>query len=154
MVLPEEVVIDTRLIWKRKKDTKKFYLAEVKDCAYIIPFLSNLETLLMNEEIQSNIETQVPSRDGVYRSVIDGSYYRNTNIFNSIQNALAILFYYDELGVANPIGPFSAKHKLGVCYWTLGNIDPKYRSSVQSIMLYAIAKYSIIEKHGFSCLIL
>ena len=36
----------------------------------------------------------------------------------------------------------------GVFYYQLGNISPKYRSSLKSIHLVAITKSTIIKKYG------
>ena len=33
-------------------------------------------------------------------------------------------------------------------YYTLGNIPPKYRSTKQSIQLFAVAKSSVLQKYG------
>ena len=37
---------------------------------------------------------------------------------------------------------------IGVVYYTLGNIDPKLRSSLKCIQLLSIAKYEYIRTHG------
>ena len=36
----------------------------------------------------------------------------------------------------------------GVFYYQLGNLNPKYRSSLSSIHLVSIAKSSVIQKYG------
>ena len=36
----------------------------------------------------------------------------------------------------------------GIFYYQLGNISPKYRSSLRSIHLVSIAKSSIVKKYG------
>ena len=33
-------------------------------------------------------------------------------------------------------------------YYTLGNLDPKYRSSLKSIQLLSVVKYTLVVKHG------
>lgn len=42
---------------------------------------------------------------------------------------------------------------LGLLYYTLGNLDPKLRSSLKSIHLLSIAKYEHIVKYGIEELI-
>lgn len=39
---------------------------------------------------------------------------------------------------------------LGFFYYTIGNISPKFRSSLKAIQLVAVAKSSVIEKYGAS----
>lgn len=36
----------------------------------------------------------------------------------------------------------------GILYYTLGNLDPKLRSSLKSIHLLSIAKHEIITEYG------
>jgi hypothetical protein len=42
---------------------------------------------------------------------------------------------------------------IGLLYYTLGNLDPKLRSSLNSINLLSIAKYEYICKYGIEELI-
>ena len=37
---------------------------------------------------------------------------------------------------------------LGLLYYTLGNLEPKLRSSLKNIHLLSVAKYEIIKKYG------
>ena len=39
---------------------------------------------------------------------------------------------------------------VGLFYYTLGNISPKYRSSLQSIQLLAVANSQVILDHGIN----
>lgn len=39
---------------------------------------------------------------------------------------------------------------LGLFYFTLGNIIPKYRSSLKSIYLLGVVKSSIVSEYGFA----
>lgn len=39
-------------------------------------------------------------------------------------------------------------HYSGLVYYTLGNLDPKFRSSLKSIHLLSIAKYEHIVEYG------
>lgn len=48
---------------------------------------------------------------------------------------------------------FFADDVLGVVYYTLGNIHPKYRSQLDSIQLLAIATYPVIKKHGIDAIL-
>ncbi|XP_011688405.1 PREDICTED: uncharacterized protein LOC105450321 [Wasmannia auropunctata] len=76
----------------------------------------------------------------------DGSAYRENEFFRSHPNSLAIILYYDDLGVANPLGVSSKNQKLSMFYWTLGNIHPKERSSKNAIQLLAIVKTESLKK--------
>ncbi len=42
--------------------------------------------------------------------------------------------------------------QLGLAYYCLGNLHPKYRSSLSCIQLLFVTKYTSIEKHGYNLL--
>ena len=58
-----------------------------------------------------------------------------------------------ELGVCNPLGSHVKKHKVGVVFFTLGNIHPKYRSTFKSINLAILATKPVIERHGIDAVL-
>ena len=53
-----------------------------------------------------------------------------------------------ELELCNPLGTHVKKHKLAIMLFTLGNIDPRYRSSLKLIHLLIAATVPIVERHG------
>ena len=109
------------------------------------------------------------------RDICDGEFVRNHLIFSEHFDGLQFLLYYDDIEVCNALGAKAGKHKLGklmtmlvyhgpgylitlllcahiyvgVFYYTLGNIRPMFRSSLQAMQLVAIAKASDI--HTYSC---
>ncbi|XP_057329780.1 uncharacterized protein LOC130670395 [Microplitis mediator] len=103
-------------------------------------FNMNLKNLVSNKEVYFNIMSNPENSDYIYRTVLDGKFYKNNEFFKNNKNALAIVFYYDDLGVANPLGATAKAHKLSMFYWTLANIRPEVRSSLNTIQLYAIVK--------------
>lgn len=149
MVSAEKHILDTKLVWKKKKRPigKIAEICETTCDAYIVPFLNNLKNLLENDQVRSNIENPKSHEPGVYRTVLDGSYYQY-DFFRNHKNALAVILYYDDLGITNPLGAASQNQKLSVFYWTLGNIYPEFRSSKNAIQLYAILKTEYLRKPG------
>lgn len=63
----------------------------------------------MIEEVQTSRD----SRDGVYRDYCDGDFIRNHPLFKHNEEMLQLVFYFDEVEVANPLGSKRGKHKLG-----------------------------------------
>ena len=61
---------------------------------------------------------------------------------------MQILGNYDELEICNPLGSHVKRHKVGIVFYTVGNIDSKYRSQLKLINLAVIATIPVIEKHG------
>lgn len=97
----------------------------------------------MDEVSQSHI-----SSDGLLRDFCDGSIYKSHSIFASDQLALQIVPYYDELEICNPLGSYTKKHKVGMFYYTIANVHPKFRSSLKCIVLFAVAKSEDIKTFG------
>ena len=52
--------------------------------------------------------------------------------------------------MCNPLGSHIKKHKLGIVFYTLGNIHPKYRSTLRAINLALIATVPVIEYYGLN----
>lgn len=83
--------------------------------------------------------------DGVYSSFSDGALAETHPIFSEDPNALQIVFYYDDISLTTS----SAKRiKLGMFYFTLGNLDATFKSRVDTISLLAIAHYEDIHSYG------
>ena len=78
----------------------------------------------------------------------DGELFVNHPVFSTDPYALQIIGYFDELEVCNPLGTHTKKHKLGIILFMLGNIPPKFRSSLRAIHLVACAVHPIIVEHG------
>ena len=128
---------------------------EVQDTFQYVPVLSTLKKLLSDRTIMEEIE-MCPTRirsDGKIEDYCDGSLFREHPLFSEDHFALQIIGYYDEVEMCNPLGSHIKKHKLGVVFFTLGNIHPKYRSSLRVINLAIVATVPVIERHGISNLL-
>lgn len=139
LVLPKMLPIYKQLEWIKRKKCQ-YEIDEVERHAYIVPFLDNLKALLKNDEVRHYLENPKTQENGLYRTVLDGDYYRENEYFRNHPNALAIIIYYDDLGITNPLGVKSKTHKLSMFYWTIGNIHPQVRSNLNAIQLLAIVK--------------
>ena len=67
--------------------------------------------------------------------------------------ALQIMAFYDEVEHCNPLGTHVKKHKLGVVLFTLGNIHPKYRSTLCTIQLVLATTCPVIENYGIDIIL-
>lgn len=103
--------------------------------------------------------------EGLLNDYCDGLAYQHHPLFSTTDNSLEIMAYYDDVEVCNPLGSRSKKHKLGIVvmllcmkynyllyvalfYYTLGNIPPKYRSSLRAIQLLAVLKSNDLQLYG------
>lgn len=68
-----------------------------------MPFLLNLKNLLCNDEVRSCVDNPRLKEKKIYKTVLDGSFYQNNDFFQRNKNALAIILYYDDLEVVNPL---------------------------------------------------
>ena len=118
------------------------------DHFYHVPLLDSLKTLLFNTDVLSEVLNPHFETDGVLHDFCDGLLYKSHPMFSVDSKSLQIIAYYDELEVVNPIGSYVKKHKLGCLFFTLGNIRPKYRSSLKAINLVSLSKHENISKYG------
>ena len=90
---------------------------------------------------------QVMHESGVYRDFMysDGSIYKNHPVLEH-PDALQIVGYYDELEVCNPFGSNVKKHKLGLIFFTMTNLNPQYRSNFKGIFLSTVVNVTVIEE--------
>ena len=152
MIMPEKNVIGVNMVWRKQRATPGGAdLVEVEESAYILPFRENFRNLVLNDDIRYCIENPIENRnDQVYRTVLDGFHYRNDPFFIRNPDALAIILYYDDLGIANPLGVKSTTHKLSMFNWTLANIYPELRSTSKVVNLLAIVKTTTLKKFGIA----
>ena len=122
------------------------------DTFQYVPLLSTLGKLIQDPDILEEIEgfSRRMCSGSLQEDFCDGTLFRDHPLFSSDPLALQILAYFDELEVCNPLGSHIKKHKLGIVFFTLGNIRPKFRSSLKAIHLVAVATSPVIEKHGLN----
>ena len=103
------------------------------------------------------------------RDYCDGELYKSCELFQNDPHALQLFLYYDDVEVCNPLGSAATVHKLGITnctrkndyndyflglfYYTLGNIEPRYRANLDTIQLVCITKSSCIDKYGMDTIL-
>ena len=120
---------------------------EKRDSFQYIPLFSTLEKLLQDRTVLDYIDNPHGRSDGKLEDFCDGELVKNHPIFSENPCALQIVAYYDELEICNPLGTHTKTHK-GIILFTLGNIPPKFRSTLRNINLVACAVHPVILKHG------
>ncbi|XP_066601545.1 uncharacterized protein [Prorops nasuta] len=100
-----------------------------------------------NKQVQNSINEYYHDEQ-IMRTVLDVSYYQENSFFSQNENALGIIFYYDDLTITNIVGASAKTHKYSMFYWTLANIDPRFRSSLDVIQLYVVVKTEYLKKYG------
>ena len=151
---PEEIrlgnlVYRPRFAGNRREFDPKF------DTYQYVPLLKSLRALLAYSTVMEEIEN-FPERvrtDGVLEDLCDGQLFKDHPLFSLDPTALQIIAFYGEVELCNPLGTHVKKRKLGIVLFTLGNIHPKYRSSLRSIQLVVAATYPVIETYGLDIIL-
>lgn len=125
------------------------YLLKNKQTVMYVPILKMLQTLLSNGDILAKAMPSEKDLSHGYRSHRDGSHFKDNSFFTDEEFRIALFLYIDDFEVANPLGTSRNKHKLCAVYWVLGNLHPKYRSSLHSIQLALLCKVSNIKECGY-----
>ena len=118
-------------------------MVEVQDSYQYVPLLRSLQALLSDSSVLDEIH-QFPSRvhtDGFIEDICDGELYKKHPIFSDDPLALQLIL------LCNPLGTHIKRHKLAIILFTLGNIHPKYRSSLKAINLVVAATVPVVLKH-------
>ena len=75
-------------------------------------------------------------------------------MFKNNKNILEILRHNDELEVWDPLGSNAGTHEIDMLYYTLGNIDLKFRSKQTAVCLLAIANAKLVRRYGMHWILL
>lgn len=143
----EEIPI-ARTIGKRKRGGSQELFVKDKSFHYV-PLVKSLEQFLSHTRVLSMVEESPQMcREGYFYDIIDGSLLKSHPLFSEKPNTLQIILYTDEIEICNPLGSVATKHKLLMVYYTLGNINPKYRSKLAAIRLLAIARSADLRQPG------
>ena len=117
-----------------------------------MPLLSTLESLLLHDDVRAQVNQSQHSirADGVIENYCDGSRFKSHPLFSKEPNSIQIIAHYDELELCNPLGTRVKEHKIGIVFYTLGNIHPKFRPSLKAINLAICVRYPLIEEYGIN----
>ena len=127
-------------------------LVQKYDTYQYVPLLPSLRRLLCDKSVLEQVENcqHRIRNDGKIQDFCHGTLFSKHPVFSQDHQALQIIAYFDELEICNPLGSHTKRHKVGIVFYTLGNIAPIYRSQLRLINLAIVATVSIIEKHGLN----
>ena len=86
------------------------------DKFYYVPILETLKIILCNKGMLHEVLSSRQA-DSYLNDFCDGTLFKSHPLFSIDQQALQIIAYFDELEVANPLGSYVAKHKLGCIFF-------------------------------------
>lgn len=76
--------------------------------------------------------------------------YTNGNFYTPSNNQLDILIYQDELELVNPLSSGKGINKITAFYFTLGQVNPTFRSECDQIQLALLCKSTYIVQFGIN----
>ncbi|XP_064479212.1 uncharacterized protein LOC135392429 [Ornithodoros turicata] len=144
-VQPKEINLDDSI--NARSGRHVFYYVPVQD------MLRNLVSADLGEHVLSTLQGRNnDSFDAnTLTDVCDGDFARSRAVIEEgVVGTLLLLLYTDELEVTNPIGAARGVHKLLVVYVNLLNLHPRYRSTLESIHLVLIVKYTLLKQYGLN----
>ena len=146
-VEPEEVCVGYAASLQTKGE--KRVLTTKPKVFHNVSLIISLEQFLSNPKIFAMInEPATYNSDGYFYDIRDGELMRSHPLFSLRPSALQIILYYDRIDVSNPLGSYASKNKLLMFYYTLGNINPKFRSRLAAIRLLDVALQSELSDCG------
>lgn len=148
MIDPEKLPLGTSMAWRTVRGKPK--LVEVEEECYHIPFKEALKQLLSNDEVLSYVVRERNFDPENISDCFDGNIFRDHPVLSRFVKLLLPIFYVDDIEVCNMAGSKTRKHKVCMLYWTLGNIPPQFRSSLNAINLLGIIKPTYVKKYGFA----
>ena len=126
-----------------QKQTENFF--------YRIPLLKQLERLLNFKDVYAEVNKAHTSQRGVYRRFQDGYKFKNNPLFKEHPNALQVHLYIDEVQICNATSSYD--HKIVFIYFSLANLDVKYRSTYQSIFLLSMFYHDLLEVYDYNTIL-
>ncbi|KAE8746249.1 hypothetical protein FOCC_FOCC007121 [Frankliniella occidentalis] len=148
LVKPQQKYLDSRIDQRLNPSTNSYVQTQVPESFQSISVLGTLKSLLSNKKVRNRVFKDRVSHDGVLRSFVDGSKFKNHPFLLKHENVLHILLFYDELEIANGLGSKTIIHKLGVFLFQILNLPPEFSSALSSIHLLAFAHASDMKKPG------
>lgn len=148
LVLPKQLVFKTEPLLR-----DGIVLDTPTEFAYIIPFLENVASIISwkDKSVLYCIDNPKPAPPGTYRSILDGSFYKNHPLVKKYkdEHPLAFIVYGDGLELTDTASARVGQHNVTNIYWTLANIYPELRSSDRSINLLATIKTKWLTPERF-----
>ena len=140
--LKGHLVTRNLMVEPEKIEIKTVKMKKVINYRYV-PIPSVLKLVLSKDEVYDQIEhvQNVLKNPDLLCDYKDGTIFKSHEFFRRHPMALRLHFYADEFEVCNPIGAKRGKHKVFAVYYTIGNLQAKYRSQLKFIHLAILIRY-------------
>lgn len=138
------LVMPEKLVFRKEQVLHNNKLIEVDaDFGYEVDFLRQLERQLNADGVLHWVDNPREFDPSIFRSILDGDYYRNHPVFLMDSKAIVVYVYHDGIELVDSTSSRTGEYNTTQFYWVLGNIPPELRSKDSCINLYA----SVFTKH-------
>lgn len=117
-----------------------------------IPIKKVLKLIVESPGFWDCMREHTKSEDGVMHDFHDGGYFRTHDILQT-ENCLQLILYNDDIEMTNPLSPKAGTHKLGVIYYTIKNVHPRYLSALSHCYLAALYKVTDVHEFGYDIIL-
>ena len=118
-------------------------------CTFVyVPFLDVLRNILKIPHVLKYVLAKPNGTRDTYVSYHSGTLFQKNSLFSREEFSLQIGLYYDDFEIANPLGTSRGKFKLSGFYWTIANLPPELRGSIDNIQLAVLCRYSYMQHFG------
>ncbi|KAK3928256.1 FERM domain-containing protein 1 [Frankliniella fusca] len=148
LVMPEEKLLDTRIDRRLDSSTNTYIQCQVFESFQYISIIATLKAIVANKKYRDLLMKSSGSTDGVIRSHMDGSRYKNHAYIQRHKFVIHILLFFDELEVTNSLGSKTIIHKLAAFFYQILNFPPEISSELSSIFLVILAYADDLKKEG------
>lgn len=94
----EDYVLGVRFDLRRDRTTGVYNQIPVTDKFVYVPILGTLKSMFKNSELCESFLQVKQHKEGVYKDICDGSYFKSNDLFSQQKHALQIQLYYDDFG--------------------------------------------------------
>jgi hypothetical protein len=112
-----------------------------------VSVLETLQALKDRVDVLNAIMHSTISTPSVNRNYNDGNLCKSHPLFFENEHYFKIALYCDEWESANLLGTNRKKHKVLAFYWSMLNIDSKYRSALHTIQLAILCNANDVREH-------
>ena len=133
IVEPEEIILSQN----NPNDTYQY-----------ISLKETLKRLLKFKDVFESVVNNHQSTDRGLRDVVDGALFKTNPAFQNEGHTIALVLYFDEFTVSNPLRVRSKKYKILGTYMFVANVPPARRSQTQFYQLISLCQSQYIKKYG------
>ncbi|XP_048100473.1 uncharacterized protein LOC125295253 [Alosa alosa] len=119
------------------------------DTFQYVPIEALLKVILGKDDIFNNIAHGRIHEEGFISYFTDGEIFQKFP-FNGDENIIRLHFYTDEYEIVNPLGSKKAIHKICAFYFSIGNIEPKYRTQLRHIHLSILVRNQLLKRYTYT----